>query len=60
MHVFSSHMNGVSHHEFSLWDPPFMWEKGARIYGIPRVHNNFPWIYDIYDLWWIFVIMDYN
>ena len=19
-----------------------MWEEGARIYGIPRVHNNFP------------------
>ena len=42
MHAPSSHMNGGSHHEFSLWDPPFMWEEGARIYGTPGVHNNFP------------------
>ena len=24
------------------WDPPFIWEEGARIYGTSGVHNNFP------------------
>ena len=42
MHAPFSHMNGRSHHEFNQWDPPFMWEEGARIYGTPGVHNNFP------------------
>ena len=36
-----SHMNGGSHHEFKSWDPLFMGEEGARIYGTPGVHNNF-------------------
>ena len=24
-----------------------MWEERARIYGTPRVHNNFPILYEI-------------
>ena len=28
--------------------PPFMWEEGARIYGTPGVHNNFPYDYMLY------------
>ena len=27
-----------------------MWEEGARIYGIPGVHNNFPWSRDRFQL----------
>ena len=42
MRTPSSHMNGVSHHEFNQWDLPFMWEERVRIYDIPGIYNNFP------------------
>ena len=44
MYTPSSHINCRSHHEFNLWDPPFMCEDGVCIYGTPEVYNNFPWI----------------
>ena len=46
MRAPSSHMNGGSHKLNSWWDPPFMWDEGAYIYGTPGVSNNFP------KYWW--------
>ena len=53
MRVPSFHMNGRFHYEFNQWGPPFMLEEGARIYGTPGIHINFPLLRSPLELFYL-------